>query len=127
MNNIRKAGFGNLLQFQEDFSHCVLPRLLDKKEVFDFIFIDGNHRFDGIFINYYYSDLLLARGGYFMFHDTWMHSTQLVMSCMKANRPDYTVIEIAAEKYCHFSEGRRRQEKRNVSQGILYPQIPTDP
>src|SRR5664279_4311140 len=37
VNNIKKAGFGNLLQFEEDFSHVVLPRLLDKKEKFDFI------------------------------------------------------------------------------------------
>src|SRR5438132_348817 len=27
-NNIKKAGFGTLLNFQEDFSHNVLPRLV---------------------------------------------------------------------------------------------------
>jgi predicted O-methyltransferase YrrM len=93
VNNIKKAGFGDKLDFQEDYSHNVLPRLADKREKFDFIFIDGNHRFDGIFIDYYYTDFLLNPGGYFMFHDTWMHSTQLVISYIKTNRPDYTVIE----------------------------------
>ena len=53
VNNIKKAGFGDKLDFQEDYSHNVLPRLVDKKEKFDFIFIDGNHQFDGIFIDFY--------------------------------------------------------------------------
>ena len=91
--NIKKAGFGALLNFQEDFSHSVLPLLAAKNEKFDFVFIDGNHRFDGIFVDFYYTDFLLEQGGYFMFHDTWMHSTQLVISFIKKNRPDYKVID----------------------------------
>ncbi len=92
-DNIKKAGFGSLLNFQEEFSHTVLPRLLEKKEKFDFVFIDGNHQFDGIFVDFYYTDFLLEQGGYFMFHDTWMQSTQLVISFIKNNRPDYKLIE----------------------------------
>ena len=93
VNNIKKAGFGDLLNFQEDFSHAVLPRLVDKKEKFDFVFIDGNHQFDGILIDFYYTDYLLNQGGYFMFHDTWMHSTQLVIAFIRKNRPDYKWID----------------------------------
>ena len=59
INNIKKSGFEMLLKYHEDYSHTVLPKLLDMKERFDFIFIDGDHRFDGQFIDFYYADLML--------------------------------------------------------------------
>ncbi len=111
VNNIKKAGFGQLLNFREDFSHNVLPKLHEKQEKFDFIFIDGNHQFDGILIDFYYTDLLLEQGGYFMFHDTWMHSTRLVISFIKNNRPDYKWIESPLRNICIFQKSGT--DKRN--------------
>jgi predicted O-methyltransferase YrrM len=111
VNNIKKAGFGELLNFREDFSHNVLPKLAEQKEEFDFIFIDGNHQFDGIFVDFYYTDFLLRKGGYFMFHDTWMHSTQLVISFIQNNRPDYTQVESPLRNIAIFQ--KTGEDKRN--------------
>jgi hypothetical protein len=111
VNNIKKAGFGSLLNFQEDYSHNILPRLVTEKQKFDFIFIDGNHQFDGIFVDFYYTDLLLEQGGYFMLHDTWMHSTQLVISFIKANRSDYEVIHSPLRNIFIFKKSGN--DKRN--------------
>ena len=66
--NIEALGLDNFLELHEDYSHHVLPKLLDRKEKFDFIFIDGDHKFDGIFVDFYYSDLLLEKGGYILLH-----------------------------------------------------------
>lgn len=94
INNIQKLGFGDYLILKEDYSHNVLPSLLKENRKFDFIFIDGSHRFDGIFIDFYYSDLLLEKNGYMLFHDTWMRSTRLVLSFIKTNRHDYRFIKV---------------------------------
>lgn len=89
IKNINALGFDKNLELHEDYSHNVLPKLVDRKEKFDFIFIDGDHKFDGIFVDFYYADLLLEEGGYILLHDTWMRSTQLVISFIKKNRKDY--------------------------------------
>ena len=78
LQNIERLGLAANLEFYRDHSHAVLPRLLESRRRFDFAFIDGGHRFDEIFVDVYYADLLLARGGYLLLHDTWMRSTCLV-------------------------------------------------
>jgi predicted O-methyltransferase YrrM len=92
LKNIENMGFADLLEYRNDFSHNVLPALHREKQQFEFVFIDGDHKYDGIFVDFYYSDLLLEEGGYLLFHDTWMRSTQLVLSFIKKNRKDYRFI-----------------------------------
>jgi predicted O-methyltransferase YrrM len=94
LKNIEILGFNDYLDFRNDFSHNVLPKLVSEGKKFDFIFIDGDHKYDGIFIDYYYSDLLLDTNGYILFHDTWMRSTRLVTSFIKRNRSDYKEIKV---------------------------------
>jgi predicted O-methyltransferase YrrM len=94
LNNIKKCGFDGQLNFFEDCSHNVLPRMLSEGKKFDFIFIDGDHKFDGIFVDFYYSDKILNDGGFVLFHDTWMRSTQLVMAFIEKNRKDYRKMVI---------------------------------
>ncbi len=93
--NIEKLGFKDQLELIRDFSHNVLPRFVSEKRKFDFIFIDGDHKFDGIFVDFYYADLLIDKGGFLLFHDTWMRSTELVLQFIRKNRKDYKEIPLA--------------------------------
>ena len=104
INNIKKAGFENLLKYHEDYSHTVLPKLLDMKAHFDFIFIDGDHRFDGQFIDFYYADLMLEEKGYILFHDTWMRSTAHMESYIKTNRKDYKLVDTGLRNLALFQK-----------------------
>jgi predicted O-methyltransferase YrrM len=92
LNNLEKLGYQNRLTFYQDFSHNVLPKLHAERQKFDFVFIDGDHRFDSIFVDFYYADLLLAEGGYLLFHDAWMRGTQLIASYIRRNRSNYKMI-----------------------------------
>ncbi|TVQ80896.1 MAG: class I SAM-dependent methyltransferase [Flavobacteriales bacterium] len=94
LRNVEACGFGENLNFIEDFSHHVLPEMVKQGKKFDFIFIDGDHKFDGIFVDFYYADMLLKPNGFVLFHDTWMRSTQLVMSFVEKNRLDYRKMMI---------------------------------
>jgi len=94
IKNIKNLGFDKYLEFYDDYSHNVLPELAVKQSnQFEFIFIDGDHKFDGEFIDFYYADLLLQDHGYVLLHDTWMRSTRLLMSFIKKNRKDYKYIK----------------------------------
>jgi len=70
LQNIERLGLSSQLEFHRDYSHSVLPELLRAGRTFDLAFIDGGHRFDEIFVDVYYADLLLAQGGYLLLHDT---------------------------------------------------------
>jgi hypothetical protein len=82
----------------------VLPQLLKEDKQFDFIFIDGDHKFDGILVDFYYADLLLENGGYVLFHDTWMRSTQLVSSFIKKNKQNYEVVDCPLRNFHLFKK-----------------------
>lgn len=104
INNIKKSGFESVLDYREKYSHTVLPELFEKGEKFDFIFIDGDHRFDGQFIDFYYSDLMLHEKGFILFHDTWMRSTAHMESYIATNRKDYQYIKTGLRNLALFQK-----------------------
>lgn len=92
LRNIEKLGLAGNLEFHADFSHSVLPRLLDEKRTFEFIFIDGNHKFDGQFVDFYYASLLIEKNGIIVLHDTWMRPTTYLINYIKTNRRDFQCV-----------------------------------
>jgi predicted O-methyltransferase YrrM len=104
LKNIEKLGFSNRLHFHEDFSHNVLPQLHKEGRKYEFIFIDGDHKFDGILLDFYYADLMLEDGGYALFHDTWMRSTRLVEHFIKKNRADYQYVATPLRNFSLFQK-----------------------
>ena len=93
IKNLEKLDLVENLDFKEDYSHAVMPRLLDEGKTFDFIFIDGDHKFDGILLDFYYADLLLEKNGYVLLHDTWMRSTRLVEGFIDNNKHNFKKID----------------------------------
>ena len=51
-----EAGVLPMVEYHAEESQIVLPRLLGEGRSFDLAFVDGNHRFDGVFL-----DLVLPR------------------------------------------------------------------
>ncbi|MBS1651153.1 MAG: class I SAM-dependent methyltransferase [Bacteroidetes bacterium] len=92
LKNIEKLGLTNNLEFYAEPSHEALPKLLNQKRSFDFIFIDGDHKFDGQFVDFYYASLLIETNGYIVLHDTWMESTSFLVNYIKKNRKDFNYI-----------------------------------
>jgi hypothetical protein len=104
LKNVEKLGFSDRLTYYNDYSHNVLPGLVREKRHFGFIFIDGDHKFDGEFVDFYYADLLLNKGGYILLHDTWMRSTELVTSFVRKNRKDYRYIKTPLRNFALFQK-----------------------
>ena len=64
----------------------MLCRCLSKAGKFDFIFIDGNHRFDDVLVDFYLSDQLISPGGLIVFDDMWMRSVRTTINFILTNR-----------------------------------------
>jgi hypothetical protein len=76
----------------EDHAHNALPKLHAEKHRYDFILIDADHRFDGVFLEFYYADLLLKTNGFILLHDTHLPSVQHVLSWIHNNIENYTPV-----------------------------------
>lgn len=87
--NIGTLGWSSKLEHRPHPSHKALPELLNEGRRFQFVFIDGGHKFDDIFVDWFYSDLLLEVDGFVLFHDAWMRSTQIVAEFVRTNRRGY--------------------------------------
>jgi predicted O-methyltransferase YrrM len=66
---LREAGVSEMVEFYEAPSELVLPRLVEQGRQFDFAFIDGDHRFDGVFLDFHFIHQLLKPGGLAVFDD----------------------------------------------------------
>lgn len=89
--NLKRAGFDSVVTFYNEESHRVLPRLLEQGSRFDFAFIDGDHLFDSVLLDFYYVDKMLEQGGLVMFHDMDMPSVRKAVSFVLRNKP-YTLL-----------------------------------
>jgi predicted O-methyltransferase YrrM len=120
LKNVEAIGCQSLFDFREDFSHNVLPQLLKEGATFDFIFIDGDHKFDGIFVDFYYADLLLEDNGFVLFHDTWMRSTQLVSNFIKKNKDNYISVACPLRNFHLF-----QKKKTDTRDGMHFKEFYT--
>jgi len=88
LKNLERLGLTPNLEFHAEYSHSVLPRLLAQGRTFEFIFIDGDHKFDGQFVDFYFAASLIEEGGFIVLHDTWMRGTSYLVNYARANRRD---------------------------------------
>jgi predicted O-methyltransferase YrrM len=60
---LEEAGLTELVEHHSEESQVVLPRLLSEGRSFDLAFVDGNHRFDAVFLDLVYLGRLVRAGG----------------------------------------------------------------
>jgi Methyltransferase domain len=51
---LEEAGLASVIEHHAEESQTALPRFLIEGRRFDFAFVDGNHRFDGVFLDLVY-------------------------------------------------------------------------
>jgi len=110
IKNIKKLKLKHNLKFFEDYSHSVLPKLNEKGLKFNFVFIDGGHNFDTVFVDFYFADLMLNDGGYVLLHDTWLLSIQTVAEWIRRNKKNYKVVKFSAKNCILFQ--KKGEDKR---------------
>ena len=66
---LEEAGVISLVEFHAEVSQIALPVFLQEGRRFDLGFVDGNHRFDSVFLDLFYLGRLLPRGGIIFLDD----------------------------------------------------------
>jgi len=78
--NLKRTRSLGIVNFIRDRSEFVLPSLLKKRKEFDLILIDGDHSFEGCFLDFIYSKKLLEIGGILVFDDCEFYSINKIIN-----------------------------------------------
>ena len=85
LRTLEEAGVRELVEFHGEMSEIVLPRLLADGRTFDLAFIDGNHRFEGVFLDLVYCGRLVRPGGIVFADDLQLPAVRRAISFCVAN------------------------------------------
>ena len=97
---LNEAGVGELVEHHARDSEIALPQLLAEGRQFDFAFVDGNHRFDGVFVDLIYLGKLVRPGGIIFLDDYQLQSVSRAVSFCRNNLA-WTVEEASPNDELH--------------------------
>ena len=97
---LEEAGVAGLVEHHPDESQIALPRFLDEARSFDLAFVDGNHRFDGVFLDLVYLGRLVRPGGIVFLDDYQLPAVARAASFFLTNL-DWTLEEVSAADHLH--------------------------
>jgi predicted O-methyltransferase YrrM len=95
-----EAGVADLVEHHAEESQIVLPRLLGEGLRFDLAFVDGNHRFDGVFLDLVYLGRLVRPGGIVFLDDYQLPAVARAASFFVTNL-GWTPEEVSAADELH--------------------------
>jgi predicted O-methyltransferase YrrM len=82
---IRDAGVNGIVEQVHEESQLALPRFVSEARCFDMALIDGDHRFEGVFLDLAFADRLVRPGGLVIVDDLWMPAIRLAVSYVDRN------------------------------------------
>jgi predicted O-methyltransferase YrrM len=95
-----EAGVAEMVEHLAEESQIALPRLLGEGRSFNFAFIDGNHRFDGVFVDLYYLGRLVLPGGIILLDDYQLPGVARAATFFVSNL-GWTLEEVSAADDLH--------------------------
>jgi predicted O-methyltransferase YrrM len=113
VRTLREAGVGELVEVIEEESQLALPRLVVEGREFDFAFVDGDHRFEGVFLDLYFMTRLVRPGGLIVVDDMWMPSVRTAVAYVERNLG----ATLAPDALPNAFRWRRRPLSRGVPSG----------
>jgi len=93
--NLERAGLRGYVDFRAGMSCFELPKLLEKAARFDLIYIDGDHRYESVFIDAYFCSRLLGERGIMAFDDSSDPNISKVLRFIKRNCPGLEEIDLS--------------------------------
>ena len=97
---LEEGGMAPLVELHPEESQIVLPRLLAEGRRFDLAFVDGNHRFDGVFLDLVYLGRLLRPEGIAFLDDYQLQAVARAASFCTTNL-GWTVEEVSPPDELH--------------------------
>jgi cephalosporin hydroxylase len=86
---LEKAGLDGYVDIRESLSSYELARLAEMGERFGLIYIDGSHRFEDVFVDFYFARAILEPAGYLLFDDSADGEVARVVKFIQKNLREY--------------------------------------
>lgn len=86
IENVKRAGFEELVELREKPSHVALPELAAEGLRVDFAYIDGWNTFDHALVDFFYVDKMLNAGGVVAVDDCFIAGVHAVCRYIVTNR-----------------------------------------
>lgn len=99
--HLEQAGLNKYVQVREQLSSLELPQMIRESLKFKLIYIDGSHRFEDVFCDFYFIRFLTELGGYILFDDSSDSEVAKVIRFIRANLGEF---------YEHVPTGRYREQ-----------------
>jgi predicted O-methyltransferase YrrM len=100
MQFLDEAGVGEMVEHYAEESQIVLPRFLHEARSFDFAYVDGNHRFDRVFVDLFYLGHLVRKGGIIFLDDYQLPGVARATSFFTSNL-GWALAEVSASDDLH--------------------------
>lgn len=126
LRTLRDAGVREIVEVIEEESQLALPRLLAEGRRFDFAFIDGDHRFEGVFVDLYFMTRLVEPGRLVVVDDMWMPSVRTAVAYVERNLG----VTLEPDALPNGFRWRRRPMKRGLPGGrgdMAVLRLPNEP
>jgi predicted O-methyltransferase YrrM len=98
------------VEFYSARSELVLPRLIEEKEKADFAIVDGNHRFEHVFVDLFFLGQLLEPGSLIFLDDLQLPGIKKAVSFFVNNFEWQIEAEASISKEHHWAALRTRSE-----------------
>ena len=97
---LEEAGVAQIVEHHAEESQIALPRFLGEARSFHLAFVDGNHRFDGVFLDLVFLGRLVRAGGIVFVDDYQLPAVARAVSFCLTNL-DWTIEEVSAADDLH--------------------------
>ena len=108
---LEEAGIRQFVEHYAEFSEIALPQFLKEGRSFDLGFVDGNHRFDGVFLDLFYLGRLVRKGGLLILDDYDLPGVRKAVSFFVTNLG--WTVEDTIEDYAIVLRTARQTDKRD--------------
>lgn len=120
---LRESGVDEIVEFHEASSDLVLPKLISEGRQFDFGFIDGDHRFEAVFLDVVFVDRLLRPGGVVAIDDTWSHPVYLACKFLEVYLHYTSVAEQLKPPGDSFAGEAKHRRRHDPNFGAELPKM----
>jgi predicted O-methyltransferase YrrM len=118
-NNLKLAGFGNLIEIMESYSHLALAEIEAMGTRVEFAFIDGWHTFDHALTDFFHVDRVLSVGGVVVFDDVVFPGVHQACRYIATNRA-YRIVGCTEQStdYKPSKAARVIRQTGHISAGV---------
>jgi predicted O-methyltransferase YrrM len=113
LRTLRDARVDDVVEVIQEESQLALPRLVAEGREFDLAFVDGDHRFEGVFLDLYFMTRLVKASGMIVVDDMWMPSVRTAVAYIERNLG----ATLEPDAFPNAFHWRRRPLNRGVPSG----------